>query len=153
MSDSAHPAYSVAANLRWFAVVYFAVSAALSAALIVALYVLPNFAPPTAGLSIGIYVGVVYAAGLRFKQKTDTQWTSRDRNWLAPGYAGVSFIVSLLIIGFAFPFDPGTRDMAALVMSDGATAIAIAIPTIWFVFWAVARCSLAVVARQRGKQQ
>ena len=149
MSDTVAPRYTIAASLRWFALVYTTTTLALVAAIVVAAQY--GISAPSTGLSIGAYIGVVYAAGSRFAEKSSGTWTPRDQNWLAIGYTAVSFGVSAILVAVFAQFDSATRADLDLVVSDGIVAIAIAIPLVFAFFWGGARLSLAMVARRKRK--
>lgn len=85
------------ANLRWFALIYVAISAGV----VVLIYALAQMSidAPTGGLATGAFLGAVSAAGLRQAKKTDNNWTPADRASLAGGYVLVAFGVSLMACG------------------------------------------------------
>ncbi len=108
-----------AANLRWFALVYLAISAGVVA--LVYLLAQFNIDPPTGGLATGAFLGAVSAAGLRQAKKTDNAWTAADRAALAGGYVLVAFGVSLMACGVL-------AAIAAVALGSAFPALALA----WF---------------------
>jgi hypothetical protein len=106
-----------AANLRWFALIYLAISAAVTA-LMFALAQM-NIDPPTGGLATGAFLGAVSAAGLRQAKKTDNTWTPADRAALAGGYVLVAFGVSLMACGVL-------AAIAAVTLGSAFSALALA---------------------------
>lgn len=99
---AAPDATSHAANLRWFALIYLAISVGVTV-LVFALAQL-NVAPPVAGLSAGAFLAAVSAAGMRQAKKTEGGWTPADRAALSGGYVLVALGMTLMACGLIAAF-------------------------------------------------
>jgi hypothetical protein len=97
MNAAAPDASTHAANLRWFALVYLAISAG-AVALMFGLAQL-RIDPPGGALATGAFLAAVSAAGMRHAKKTDNAWTPADRAALSGGYVLIAFGVSLMACG------------------------------------------------------
>ncbi|QGZ95169.1 ABZJ_00895 family protein [Terricaulis silvestris] len=147
MSEAAQPTYSVAANLRWFAVVY--IVALILLGFIVNLLRTVGVDLPSTGIGIGVFAALVYLAGSRFAARRE--WTGRDRHNLALGYVAVAITVSCTLMAIVMLLDPAT---AAMLMGIGdmiGVVLAIAAGVALF-YYGMARLMLMMLAR-RGKQQ
>ena len=145
------PGYSIAANLRWFAAVYLIVIVVLSVAIALAERYQINV--PATGLSIGSFIGMVYAAGARFAQKRNHEWTSKDRNVLAFGYTGVSVVISCIMMGaLAALDDPSTGSELSALTGQLGGIIAVTMIVVLLLYFAVARFALMMIARRGGSR-
>jgi hypothetical protein len=144
---AADPAYTIAQNLRWFALVYL-VALVLTAALAAYLQTI-NITLPSTGVGIGVYAGVVAVAGHRFANRRD--WTGRDRNLLSFGYVAIAVVLScalagLLIFVESSPFAAMSSD--AMFMGIIAAALLIAA----LIYYAMARLMLWLIARRLNRE-
>lgn len=142
MSDVSAPSYSIAANLRWFALIYLAALIVV----VILVVVLENFGVtlPSTGLGLGLYAGVVATAGQRFAQRRD--WSGRDRNLLSLGYTIVAAGISCGLAGALLFVDP-----AAVGIGDAAGLtgiIAIAALVVGLIYYGMARLMLMLIARR-----
>ena len=149
MSDVAASPYKMAANFRWFAVVYLVVTVIV--ATLTELAYQNGIELPTTGLNIGAFAGVSAVAGQRFATKRDWNWSSADRHQLALGYTLVSVVISFVLVGALATFDPTTRaTIADLSAEVGLLALAIMGVAV-LIFFVTARLTLGLMAR-RGKR-
>lgn len=150
MSESTVPArYTIAANCRWFAIVYTAVTVAVAA--LVELAYQNGIEIPTTGLNIGAFAGVTAAAGQRFASRHDWLWSSRERSQLALAYVALSIATSFALLGAFLVFDVASRQaIIAMVTQLGAWMLAI-LAIVALVLFGAARLTLGLIA-QRGKR-
>ena len=150
-------AYSISANLRWFAVAY-VIALALVAGVIIALSE-ANIRLPgglSTGFNIGMFLILVGLAGQRFAKKNDFGWTRADRHNLAIGYVATSFVMSLAVFGlflaFLMALGLSMADMLTgappeeAIVIVGAIALIAAIAALGY--YAVARVLLGAMAKQ-----
>lgn len=142
MSDTDTPNYTIAANLRWFALIYFAALIAVMMLVVI----LQNFGVtlPSTGLSIGLYAGVVAAAGQRFALRR--RWTGRDRNLLALGYTAIAAAISCALAGALVFVDPAAMGLGNLSGMVGLAAIVVVI--VGLIYYGMARLMLMLIARR-----
>jgi len=138
VSEPAAPAYTIADNLRWFAIVY--VLSTIGASLLLFALTQVGVQLPGAGVAIGLFLGIAMLAGHRFATKRAGAWTPSDRNTLALGYVAVSVAVSCGLLGLSMAVSPEAR--AALPIA----AIVLLVTTL--IFYGLARFALAMVARR-----
>lgn len=150
MSEATVPAYTIAANARWFTVVYTAVT--LAVAVIVGVAYQYGIEIPTSGASIGAFAGVALAAGQRFATKRDGLWTGKDRHKLALIYVAMSFASSLVLFAALLMIDQMTRDVILALIGEYGAFIAIVFAVMAVVFYGMARVMLAIAAK-RGEQK
>lgn len=141
MTDT--PTYTMAANLRWFGLIYVAAVAVL--VVIVGLLQSAGVELPTTGLSIGLFAGVVAVAGQRFAARR--AWTGRDRNLLALGYMIVAAAISCLLAAALTVVDASVFDEMA---RSGALAgmIVVVVAVVAAIYFVTARLTLMLIARQ-----
>lgn len=147
MSDATRPAHSVAANLRWFAVVYLVALIVLS--FVVNLLQTLGVALPSTGVGIGVFAALTYLAGSRFAARRD--WTGRDRHHLALGYVAIAIAVSCALMTIVMLLDPATAAMLTGIGDMLGVVLLIAAGVALF-YYGMARLMLMLLAR-RGKQQ
>jgi hypothetical protein len=147
VSETAQPTYTVAANLRWFAVVY--VVALILLRFIVNLLRTVGVDLPSTGIGIGVFAALVYLAGSRFAARRE--WTGRDRHNLALGYVVVAILVSCSLMAIVIAIDPATASMLTGIGNMIGVVLAIAAGVALF-YYGMARLMLMMLAR-RGKQQ
>jgi hypothetical protein len=145
--NAATSAYTIAANLRWFALVYL-VAILLTAALAAYLQTI-NITLPSTGVGIGVYAGVVAAAGHRFANRRD--WTGRDRNLLSLGYVAIAVVLSCALAGVLIYLEPSTF---AAMSADATfiTIIAAALLIAALIYYAMARLMLWLIARRLNRE-
>jgi hypothetical protein len=147
VSEAAQPTYSVAANLRWFAVVY--IVALILLGFIVNLLRTVGVDLPSSGIGIGVFAALVYLAGSRFAARRE--WTGRDRHNLALGYVVVAILVSCLLMAIVLALDPAAASMLAGAGQMIGVILAIVVG-VAVIYYGMARLMLMMLAR-RGKQQ
>lgn len=146
MSATEQPAYTISANLRWFAFVYLV--AVVGAVALAAGLESVGISLPSIGVGIGVYAGVVAAAGQRFAERRD--WTGRDRNLLALGYVIIATAVSSLLGGAMLLLD----STSLAVVTNGGAFIGILVGALTFVsliYYGMARLMLMVIAGRRDR--
>lgn len=147
MSDAVAPAYTLAASLRWFGIVYSV--ALLGVAVVVGVAATYGVTVPTTGLSIGLFAGVVVAAGQRYARKRGG-WTGRERTHLAIGYTAIAVVVSVILFALVLVIDVAARAMIADMLDQvgllllGIFAVAV------LIYFGLARFALAMIARRRA---
>jgi hypothetical protein len=147
VSEAAQPTYSVAANLRWFAVVY--IVALILLGFIVNLLRTVGVDLPSSGIGIGVFAALVYLGGSRFAARRE--WTGRDRHNLALGYVVVAILVSCLLMAIVLALDPAAASMLAGAGQMIGVILAIVVG-VAVIYYGMARLMLMMLAR-RGKQQ
>lgn len=147
MSDAAQPTYTVAANLRWFAVVY--VVALILLGFVVNLLRAAGVDLPSTGIGIGVFAALVYLAGSRFAARR--AWIGRDRHNLALGYVIIAIAVSCTLMAIVLAIDPATAAMLSGIGDVLGVVLAIAAGVALF-YYGMARLMLMMLAR-KGKQQ
>lgn len=143
MSEAAAPTYTIAANLRWFAVVY--VVALILLGFIVGLLRALGVDLPSTGLGIGVFAALSYIAGVRFGSRRS--WTGRDRHNLALGYVCVALVLSCTLLAIVLVIDP----MTAAMLSDAgqiAGVLALIIAGVALLYYGMARLVLMIAARR-----
>lgn len=150
MSEAPKPTHTIAANLRWFAVIYTIATVVVSAA--VELAYRSGLELPTTGLNIGVYAGVTLAAAQRFVARRDRQWDGRIRHNLALGYTLVSFAVSVVLFGALMAFDEITRRSVVDIFTQSGAIMIGAVVVAVAIFYGMARLMLGV-AKKRGEQK
>lgn len=150
MSEATAPEYTIAANARWFTIVYVAVT--LVVAVIVGVAYEYGIEIPTTGASIGAFAGVALAAGQRFATKRNGLWTGKERHQLALAYVALSFASSLVLAAALLMIDEMTRDAIFALTGEYGGFIAIIFAVMAVVFYGMARVMLAIAAK-RGKQK
>lgn len=151
MSETVAPRYMIAANLRWFAVVYFLVTLAVIVGSAVAERY--GLTVPSTGVSIGVLVGTTWVAGDRLA-KSLAAWSSAQRHQLALGYTLVSTLLTIPLaviaatVAVIFAGVPVAAFQA--LFAQYGLVYAIAIPIGILLSYAVARFALSQVAKARG---
>lgn len=139
------PSYTIAANLRWFALVY--VVSIVVLGLIVGYLQTVGVTLPTTGLGIGLFAGIVAAAGARFS--TRRAWTSPDRNLLALGYMAVAATLSCLLAAALVFTDASTLHD----LTSGGSFVVMALVVMFVVaviYFITGRLTLMLIARRVG---
>lgn len=150
MSEAAAPTYTIAANGRWFALVYTAITLLL--AVIVGVAYEYGVEIPTTGVNIGAFAGVASIAGQRFATRRDWTWTSKERHQLALTYMALSCVTSFALFAVLLAIDATTRDAVMAMVSQLGGFIAAIFVVVALVFYGMARVMLAIIAK-RGKRQ
>jgi hypothetical protein len=145
VSESTAPTYTIAANLRWFAVTY--IVASILYAFVINLLRKVGVDLPSVGIGIGVYIALVYLAGSRFVTRRGYDWGSLDRHNLALGYVSVVVLVACVGATAAFFLAPAPPDLG---MAVGIVIVIIIVSAL--ICYGVARLILKLIAR-RGKQQ
>ena len=150
MSEALTPGYTIAANLRWFAVIYTIATVVVAAA--VELAYRNGVELPTTGLNIGVYAGVTLAAAQRFAARRAREWDGRIRNNLALGYTLASTAVSVVLFGALLAFDEITRRSVVDMFSQSSAIMIGALVVGVVIFYGMARLMLGV-AQKVGDQK
>ena len=148
MSETAQPGYTVAENLRWFAVAY--LIALILFGFLVNLLRNAGVDIPQTGVGVGIYAGAVLAAGSRFAGRRG-DWTSRDRHNLALGYLIIAILVSCALMAAMFVIEPATFAMMSGLGSMIGVVVAIVLG-VALLYYGMARLMLKLIARRGGRQ-
>lgn len=150
MTNAAASPATIAANLRWFAVVYAVALVAIGVAVAIA----ANYGIelPTTGAAIGAYAGVCVASAQRFALRRAFNWSSADRHKLALGYTAIAVVVECGLFAAAARVDP-TAGAQLIDAWRAAPQLLIAFAAIALtIHYGMARLMLRFIANRGEKQ-